>query len=256
LSLTPHEIAAGIERLAPWFYRFDLPGGLHTTPAIPANVAPIHETRLKMALAPIERHFGARLGEIDALDIGSHEGFYSVALAPKVRHVTGVEPRAESRERAQFISDALGLANVTYQAGVVETLGRDLGRQFPLTLFLGVLYHVPDPILCLRNVAEVTGELCVVETQVVDEVEGETEWGAAEWKRRYHGILALIDESGEFVAGNRETGVMPLVTCPSPRALETMLRHAGFQRVEFIEPHAGAYEQLARRKRVVVAAYK
>jgi tRNA (mo5U34)-methyltransferase len=119
-----------------------------------------------------------------------------------------------------------------------------------------VLYHVPDPILCLRNVAQVTQELCVIETQVIDEIEGTTEWGSRDWTRRYHGVLALIDESGEFATGNRETGVMPLVTCPSPRALETMLLHAGFRRVEFIQPHQGAYEQLARGKRVVVAAYK
>jgi tRNA (mo5U34)-methyltransferase len=254
--MTPEEIQSGIARLAPWFYRFDLPGGLHTTPAIPENVVPIHETRLRMALQPIEQHFGARLADVECLDIGSHEGFYSAALALRTRHVTGMEPRAESRERADFIARAMGLANITYREGVVETMGRDLARTFPLTLFLGVLYHVPDPVLCLRNVAEVTGELCIIETQVVDEVEGFTEWGSQEWTRRYHGVLALIDESGEFEAGNRETGIMPLVTCPSPRALRTMLIHAGFKRVEFIEPHPGAYEQLARRKRVVVAAWK
>jgi ubiquinone/menaquinone biosynthesis C-methylase UbiE len=254
--MTQAEIAQGIERLAPWFYRFDLPHGLHTEPAIPAHVVPIHETRLRMAMAAVDRHFGGRLASAECLDIGSHEGFYSVALAPRVKSVLGVEPRAESRERARFIADAMGVANVEFRDGVVETLGRDLARQFDLTMFLGVLYHVPDPILCLRNVAEVTREMCVIETQVVDEVEGTTEWGAREWTRKYHGVLALVDESGEFEAGNRETGVMPLVTCPSPRALETMLRHAGFRRVEFVEPHEGAYEQLARRKRVVAAAWK
>jgi hypothetical protein len=35
-----------------------------------------------------------------------------------------------------------------------------------------------------------------------------------------------------------------------------MLRHAGFRKVEFIRPAAGAYEQHARGKRVVVAAWK
>jgi ubiquinone/menaquinone biosynthesis C-methylase UbiE len=254
--MTREEIAAGIERFSPWFYRFDLPYGLHTTPEIPEKVVPIHETRLRMALAPIEQHFGARLASVDCLDIGSHEGFYSAALAPRVKRVTGIEPRDDSRARARFIADSLGLSNVEFKPGVVETLAKDEGRTYDLTLFLGVLYHVPDPILCLRNVAQVTGELCIIETQVVDEVAGYTEWGAREWTRSYQGILALIDESGEFHAGNRETGVMPLVTCPSPKALTTMLHHAGFRRVDFIPPHEGAYEQLARRKRVVVAAWK
>jgi tRNA (mo5U34)-methyltransferase len=254
--MTPSEIAAGIERLNPWFYRFELPHGLHTTSELPGTVEPIHETRLRMTLAPIERHFGPRLKDIDCLDIGSHEGYYSFALAQRVKHVTGVEPREPSRERAHFIQAALECTNVDFRHGVVETLATDLGRTYDLTLFLGLLYHVPDPILCLRNVAQVTGELCVIETQVIDEIEGATEWGSREWTRNYHGILALIDESGEFHAGDRETGILPLVTCPSPKALETMLFHAGFRRVDFIQPHEGAYEQLARRKRVVVAAWK
>ena len=32
-------------------------------------------------------------------------------------------------------------------------------------LFLGVLYHVKDPLSCLEQVASVTGEMLVVETE-------------------------------------------------------------------------------------------
>ena len=61
----------------------------------------------------------------------------------------------------------------------METLAADQARTFELTLFLGLLYHVEDPMRCLREVAAVTGELCVLETQVVDEVEGVTRVGLA-----------------------------------------------------------------------------
>jgi len=87
-------------------------------------------------------------------------------------------------------------------------------------------------------------------------VEGVAEWGAREWTRPYHGVLALIDESGEFYQENAETGASPLATCPSPNALQFMLQQAGFRRVEFVEPPSGAYEQHRRGKRVVCAAYK
>src|ERR1017187_3230390 len=100
-------------------------------------------------------------------------------------------------------------------------------------------------MLCLRQVAAVTGELCVLETQVVDEVEGFTEWGSREWTRPYKGILAGIEETGGFDAGNRETGVSPMATCPSPKALLYMLKQAGFSRAEILVPHEGAYEQHA-----------
>jgi hypothetical protein len=47
-----------------------------------------------------------------------------------------------------------------------------------------------------------------------------------------------------------------LATCPSPKALEAMLKHAGFKRTEWIAPPPDAYEQHRRGKRVVCAAYK
>jgi hypothetical protein len=96
----------------------------------------------------------------------------------------------------------------------------------------------------------------VLETQVVDEVDGVTEWGSLEWTRPFHGILAVIDESGEYREGNQETGSTPVVTCPSPRALRAMLQAAGFRDIAVQPPPPDAYEQLARGKRVVVTARK
>jgi ubiquinone/menaquinone biosynthesis C-methylase UbiE len=229
---------------------------LRTTALVPAAVTEIFDTRLRMVEGAVASHFGARERGLECLDIGCHEGFYSLAMARRGMRVTGVDAREENLGRARFVASAMGIESVVYRQGRVETLASELARKFDLTLFLGVLYHVEDPMLCLRQVAAVTGELCVVETQVVDEVEGVAEWGSREWQRPYQGILALIDETGEFDAGIRETGMTPMATCPSPKALRFMLRQAGFRRVEQIPPHAGAYEQHARGKRVVYAAWK
>jgi ubiquinone/menaquinone biosynthesis C-methylase UbiE len=254
--LSEEEVRRGAEELSPWFYPFDLGDGLRTVTAVPPEVEGIFGTRQEMMERVVRAHFGERIGEVDCLDIGCHEGFYSLALARMgARRVIGLEPREESLRRARFILAATGAANLEFRQGQVENLAAE-GTVYPLTLFLGVLYHVMDPMLCLRNISAATGELCVIETQVVDEVEGVTEWGSREWTRPYAGILALIDETGEFKDGNRETGIAPLVSCPSPRALETMLRHVGFRKIEFVRPADGAYEQHARGKRVVVAAWK
>ena len=250
------QIQRGIEELGPWFYAFDFGHGLSTTPAIPPQVAEIHSTRLAMLQSAVTAHFGTHASGIECLDIGCHEGFYSLAMARRGMRVTGVDAREENLRRARFVSEAMGVHNVAYRQGRVETLARDEGRSYPLTLFLGVLYHVEDPMLCLRQVAAVTSDMCVIETQVVDEVEGFTEWGAREWTRPYQGIVALVDESGEFNAGNRETGVTPIAMCPSPKALLFMLRHAGFASAEILPAPPGAYEQHARGKRVVAVAYK
>ena len=250
------QIRQGIDELGPWFYAHDFGNGLKTTPLIPPQVAGIHDTRLAMVESAVNKHFGARAREIECLDIGCHEGFYSVAMARHGMQVTGVDAREENLLRARFVAEASGVHNIHYRQGRVENLAQNEGRTYHLTLFLGVLYHVENPMLCLRQVSAVTGELCLIETQVVDEVEGFTEWGAQEWKRPYNGILALVDERGEFNAGNRETGVTPMAACPSPKALLFMLREAGFARAEILKPPPGAYEQHARGKRVVCAAWK
>jgi SAM-dependent methyltransferase len=247
--------AEQIEALNPWFYVHDFGRGLKTTPLIPAHVAAIHDTRLTMVEDVVTSHFGSRARGLECLDIGCHEGYYSLAMERLGFRTKGVDARGENLLRARFVADASDSA-VTYRQGRVETLAADENRTYDLTLFLGLLYHVEDPMLCLRQVAAVTRELCVIETQVVDEVEGFAEWGSQEWTRPYQGIIALIDEGGEFAAGVRETGVTPMATCPSPKALNFMLRQAGFRRSEIVAPPPGAYEQHARGKRVVCAAWK
>ena len=253
---TAAEIQQRIAELGPWFYEFDLGAHGRTVSSLPAEVQGIHTTRLEMVNRAVDAHFGADLGRVRCLDVGCHEGYYSVAMARKgAREVRGVDVREENLRKARFVAETLGLANVGYERANCEDLGRETHGTYELCLFLGLLYHLESPMVALRKMAAVTTEMCVVETQVVEEVEGVSEWGYRDWVRPYQGVLALIDESGEFFARNTETGASPMATCPSPKALEFMLRQAGFKRTEFIEPPPGAYEQHSRRKRVVCAAY-
>jgi hypothetical protein len=256
--MTREQIEEGITRLGPWFYSFDLGNGLRTLSKIPAEVEGIFETRRTMVERAVDTYFGARMADISCLDMGCHEGFYSIAMAQKgVGRVLGVDIRDDNLRKARFISEALALSHISFHKGNCEQLVPDDVGRHELTLFLGVLYHTENPVLCLRNLASVTTELCLIETQVIDEVEGETEWGAKAWKRPYHGALAVIDESGEFYSDdNQETGSTPVALCPSPQALLFLLKQAGFLRTEILSPPPAAYEQLARGKRIIVAAYK
>ena len=252
-----HDSQERLAALGPWFYEFDLGAHGRTVSSLPPEVLPIHQTRLQMVNQVVEGYFGRRLPEIRCLDVGCHEGFYSVAMARKgMREVRGVDVRESSLAKAAFVRDALGLRNLTFEKHNCEELPVENSVPFELTLFLGILYHLENPMLCLRNVSRLTGEICVIETQVVDEVEGYAEWGAREWTRPYHGVLAVIDESAEYHDQNTEAGATPLATCPSPVALHAMLKHAGFRRSEIVEPPPGAYEQHQRGKRVVCVAYK
>src|SRR5258708_5734644 len=106
--MTRLETEKKIAELGPWFYEFDLGNGVRTASAIPAPVTQIFETRLKMVETIVDGHFGARLSEISCIDVGCHEGFYSVAMARKgIRKILGVDVRENNLRKAQFVAESL-----------------------------------------------------------------------------------------------------------------------------------------------------
>ena len=241
----------------PWFYPFALAPGVVTPSKVPPEVQPIFETRRQMLETAVRAHFGDRLPSSRAVDVGCHEGYYTFSLREMgVAEVLGLDFREDNLRRARFVAQQLGIQQVQFQQADAEELNPADFGEFPLTLCYGLLYHVENPMRVLRRLHALTGELLVLETQVVDEVDGATEWGSRQWTRPFHGVLAVIDEAGEYQEGNAETGATPVVTCPSPRALRFLLQAAGFREVTLMEPPPGAYEQLARGKRVVVTARK
>ena len=255
--MNSRQIEQRIAELGPWFYECDLGQGLRTKSELPPEVRAIFKTRLAMTKSIVEKHFGGRLREIQCVDIGCHEGFYSMALASLgVPRVVGIDVRESNLSKARFVADLKGHSGIEFLKANCEDLPVEKLGRFELSLFLGLLYHLENPMRCLRNAAALTSELCLVETQVVEEVVGATEWGSREWTRPYHGVLALIDESDEFLVDNAETGASPVAMCPSPAAVIFMLRQAGFARVQRIDPPPDAYEQHRRGKRALYAAYK
>lgn len=257
MALTGEDVRERVAALGPWFYEFDLGEYGRTASVLPPEILPIHQTRLEMVNRVVDGYFGERVREIRCIDVGCHEGYYSMAMARKgMREVRGVDVRALNLEKARLVTEIYGLRNLVYEQKNCEELDEKENGRYELCLFLGLLYHLENPMRCLRNISRVTSEICVIETQVVDEVEGHAEWGGREWTRPYHGVLALIDEADEFYNDIGETGASPLATCPSLNALHFMLKQAGFRKSEIIEPPLGAYEQHQRGQRVVCVAYK
>lgn len=255
--MTTAELQEKIAAIGPWFYSFQFPGGVSTTSKIPQEVQAIFETRREMMETALREHFGPRLSTVRAVDVGCHEGYYAFALRKLgVAEVLGIDYREENLRRARFVAEQQEVSAVRFlQADVEELNPASLGT-FDLTLCFGLLYHLENPMRVLRRLYALTGEVLLLETQVVAEVEGAAEWGSREWTRPFQGVLAVIDETGEYAQGNQETGSTPVVTCPSPNALRFLLHAAGFREVTFLDPPPGAYEQLARRQRVIVRALR
>lgn len=237
-----------------WFYRFDLPDGTHTESYLPEAVRPIHETRLAMlwdALGPVSAPGWAGLR---VLDMACHQGFYAVQVAKRgCREVVAVDARPSHLDDAELMRRVYGLDNMRVaRADLEEVKPAELGL-FDVTMMLGLLYHVENPIRLLRLARAVTRRVCIIETQVVPNMTGVVDWGAYTFQRPMKGSFALIDETAETHAPEASTGGICL--CPSHEALLWVLRAIGFGRVETIVPAQGAYEQHVAGKRVMVAAY-
>lgn len=90
-------------------------------------------------------------GSLDALDLGSGSGMFSVGLAghERVSSVMGVEPsnamRAEAAKRSAN-------PRVSYVAGSAEAIPAE-DHTFDLALMSRVIHHVPDRATAVREVA-------------------------------------------------------------------------------------------------------
>jgi len=82
---------------------------------------------------------------------------------------------------------------------------------------------------------------------------GHIDWGTSQYVIPVPGIFGMVDEAD---SSNRENGITGLAQVPSRDGLLWLLRRLGFATAEVIAPPAGAYEQLATGKRIVVVARK
>jgi len=102
-------------------------------------------------------------------------------------------------------------------ADFLEVDNEDLGGPFDIVLFLGVLYHMRNPILALEKVAEATKDLAIIETASIE--------------LSNYPKLALC----EFYERNEFGDDFTNWWAPNEKALIGMIRAAGFDRVEVIK---------------------
>lgn len=143
----------------PWYHQIDFPHGIRT-PGV--NDPSIRLSRLRLP----------DLHGRSVLDIGAWDGYYSFEA----------ERRGASRVLAtdsfswdgggwgkkagfELAREALGSKVEDLTIDVMDLSPGRVGT-FDVVLFLGVLYHLRDPITALERVASVTSGLLVLETEV------------------------------------------------------------------------------------------
>jgi hypothetical protein len=242
-------VAGSLEQHDDWFYEFNFSNGAKT---VTRNdlVRTIHESKPELIFPFLDHLLQRRWSEIDCLDMACHQGWYSIQTALRgARKVFGVDVREEHVARAELVRDLAGLTNASFEQRNLYDLSPETDGRYDLTLFLGVLYHLADPVGALKIARAMTKELCVIETQVARPADDlEYLWGSDVDPR--HGHAVAVGKVGpRHVAGGTD-----LVLVPTLRALYYMLHAVGFERLYLSIPPASSYDQFRDLDRVVIFA--
>lgn len=207
-----------------WYHTIDLGQGVVTKG--------IDNTPAKLTRAHLPRDLSGKT----VLDIGAWDGFFSfeaerrgaarvVAADYYSWHGTGWGT-GQGKAGFELARTTLGSRVEDVDVDVMELSPERVGGQFDLVLFLGVLYHLRDPLRALERVASVTGDLLILET-VVD-------------------MLGVRRPAAAFYP-DRELNNDPTNWWgPNPAAVEGMLRAVGFARVTQVTPTPSAPYRAAR----------
>jgi tRNA (mo5U34)-methyltransferase len=234
---------------APWFYKYRFRGGVESVSMQPL-IDEIHQVRADLIFPFLDLAYEGKWSGLRCLDIGCHEGWFSLQLAIRgAKEVVGTDVRDEHIRKASVIQRITGLHNVSFQRGSVYDLPRAGLGIFDLTFFVGLLYHLDNPVGAINAVRAMTRKLCVIETQVAREAPDlECLWGSDEGVHKGPGIV-VVRSDPNHVEGDRGVVLVPTLC-----ALYEMLHAAGFNQVYLSIPKPDMYRQYPNLDRVVVMA--
>jgi tRNA (mo5U34)-methyltransferase len=216
------DLQARVEALR-WYHTIDLGHGVVTKG--------VDDTPGRLARIGLPADLSGR----SVLDIGAWDGFFSfeaerrraarvVASDYYAWHGTGWGT-GQGKAGFTLAREALGSRVEDLDLDVMD-LSPERAGTHDVVLFLGVLYHVPNPIAALERVASVTRGMLILET-VVD-------------------MVGLSRPAAAFYPDRELNGDPTNWWGPNPAAVIGMLRAAGFARAAQVTPLPGAPHRAAR----------
>lgn len=143
-----------------WYHTLDLGHGVTTKG--------IDDTPFRLAQIDLPASLAGR----SVLDVGAWDGFFSFEADRRgASRVVATDyyawhgPTWSSKASFELAREALGSRVEDVDIDVMDLSPERVGR-FDVVLFLGVLYHLPHPLLALERVASVTRDLLILETVV------------------------------------------------------------------------------------------
>jgi len=213
-SVTDASARAMIAAYPRWYHRIEVRPGV-ITPGV--NDSPL---QLEMLQLP------ADCSGMRVLDIGARDGFFSFELERRGADVLAVDYMPAERTGFPIAAQLLGSRVVFRQANIYQLTAAEIGT-FDLILFLGLLYHLPDPMRAIRIVRRLCTWRTYLETLVIDDVmpmpDGE-EVSLAALNERLPAIPLM-----QFFPGASCNGDPTNYWGPNVRCVEAMLAESEFR---------------------------
>lgn len=145
-ALSKDEIRQRVDALGPWFHNLDL-NGVRTAPTHFLGDYPNVKWRRFCSVIP------ESLEGKSVLDIGCNAGFYALEMKRRgAARVLGLDTDEEYLAQARFAAGIKGL-EIEFRTLSAYDVAQ-LGEQFDLVIFMGVLYHLRHPLLALDLIHE------------------------------------------------------------------------------------------------------
>lgn len=243
------DIESGLNKFSEWFYKFEFENGASTRYP-DQKTHEIHTTRAEIIFPFLDKMYEGKWQYMDCLDIACNQGWFSSQIAIRGAHrVNGIDIRESHIQMADTIKELSNLTNLNFKVQDFLEINNTSDEKADLVLFLGILYHLDNPLQALRKIRSLTKNLCVIETQVARSNPAlECCWGSAPQNRKGP-ALALIESDQAHVGSNKS-----LVLVPTLDALYKMLYASGFDHLVLGIPTGTMEEQFQNFDRVVIFA--
>jgi tRNA (mo5U34)-methyltransferase len=160
------------------------------------------------------------------LDIGARDGFFSFELERRGAEVLAIDYVRPDRTGFAVAKEILG-SNVTYQVANVYDLAPDDFGTFDIVLFLGVLYHLRNPMLALDKIWQICRGRLWVESQLIDNAFLDMETLQMKELGTLHPSLSTIPLM-QFYPGTSLNNDASNYWAPNMACLKAMLEEANF----------------------------
>jgi tRNA (mo5U34)-methyltransferase len=208
-----------IRALGPWFHNLVLDG----IPTAPDHFLGDHPAQ------KFQRFAGALPADLTGktvLDVGCNAGFYAFEMKRRgAARVVAVDPDPRYLAQARLAAEVLGHDVELRELDVYRVA--ELGAQFDLVIFMGVLYHLRHPLLALDRLYDhAVADRLVFQSML----RGPSELAPVEPDYPF-GETAIFERPGHpamYFVEQRYAGDWTNWWIPNRAAMEAMLRSAGF----------------------------